>query len=114
MAEYFGDLNGLLKSSKHIAAAFDGSQKMVPEFDETCDHFSGCWGEDGEGDELAEALNAKYRERRKSVIETATGVTEGIAALINAVAQQAEPIGRPQRHAIEDIENVASESEARR
>lgn len=113
MAEYSAYLKGILEGSEHIAAAFEGSQKMVPEFDNTCQNFSDCWGEEDD-DELAAALHEKYRKIRESVIETATGVTEGIAALIDAVAQQAESTGRPQQYAIEDIENVASESEARR
>jgi len=114
MAEYSADLEGILKGSKHIAAAFEGSRKMLPEFEKTCQNFYGWWGEEGEGDEFADKLGENYRGKRESVAEAVKGFTEAVEGLINAVADQAGSVGRPQQYAMEDIDNVASEGEARR
>lgn len=114
MVGYSADLEGILKGSKHIAAAFEGSKKMLPQFEATCQEFHGWWGEEGEGDDFADKLGESYRGKRESVADAVRGFTEAIDGLINAVAEQADLVGRPQQHALEDIENSRSESETRR
>ncbi|GAA4792639.1 hypothetical protein [Streptomyces ziwulingensis] len=111
--EYSANVSDIRASSKHIDDAVRGAEALGPRFEENWDMTSGWWGEEG-GDDFADAVGPQCREEKEQVTKTVSDITSGFLALVDAVAQEADNVQRPQVQALDDIEALKAESESRR
>ncbi|MET9562769.1 MULTISPECIES: hypothetical protein [Streptomyces] len=110
---YSANVANIRASSKHIDDAVKGAEQLGPRFEDNWAMTSGWWGEEGD-DDFADAVGPQCRDEKERVTETITAITSGFLALVDAVAQEADHVQRPQVQALDDIGTLNAESENRR
>lgn len=112
--EFSADVTGIRAGSRHIDDAVRGSETLGAKFKANWARTEGWWGEEGTDDPLADQLGPQCRDEKDQVDKTVSDITGGFLALVDAVAQEAENVQRPQLHALDDIQTLSAESENRR
>ncbi|OON81685.1 hypothetical protein [Streptomyces tsukubensis] len=111
--EYAANVSGVMAGSKHMDDAVRGAEELGPRFETNWDMTEGWWGEEG-SDDFADQIGPQCREEKERVVRTAKDIVAGFLALVDAVAQEAVNVQRPQFQALEDIQTQHVESETRR
>ncbi|MEU3459426.1 hypothetical protein ABZ721_05640 [Streptomyces sp. NPDC006733] len=112
--EYSANVGDIRAGSKHIDAAVRGSEELGPRFEDNWHLTAGWWGEEGGDDVFANTVGEQCRNEKEQVTQTVSAITSGFLALVDAVAEEAVNVQRPQVQALDDIQTLSSESENRR
>ncbi|MGI5197945.1 hypothetical protein ACQEVY_30665 [Streptomyces sp. CA-288835] len=112
-SEFSGDVTELRAKSKHLDDAVRGAETLGDKFEANWAKTEGWWGERGD-DEWAEKVGSQCVDEKEQVTQTVGDITGGFLALVDAVAQEADKIQRPQLQALDDLQTLSDESESRR
>ena len=106
---YSADMDRILRGSAGLRDAVRFSDRMLPEFLEQVEETFGWWGDErGDGDLVRQVVGPQCGKEHEGVLRTLAAITSGFTALVDAVADEAVNVKRPQGDALDQIHDEAA------
>ncbi|MGC9501091.1 hypothetical protein [Streptomyces sp. WG7] len=94
----------IVKSSKELAALELLGKKMAANLKAGYEYYFGCWGQEGQGDDFADAVIPEVKKVMEALAMAVEAVDGVIKGLVNSLGAEAAAIQKPQDTALNDIQ----------
>ncbi|MFD9545660.1 hypothetical protein [Streptomyces sp. NPDC060022] len=111
---YSADIEQILRGSARLREAVRLGERMLPEFEEKIQQTWGWWGDEYGDDPYATQVGSQYRKEYEGVIDTLRAITNGFTGLVEAVADEAINVKRPQDDALDQINDESAKGGVKR
>lgn len=111
---YSADIEQILRGSKRLSEAVRLSDQMLPEYEERTQRTWGWWGDEYGDDPYATQVGSQCRKEHEGVLATLRAITTGFRGLVDAVADEAVNVKRPQDDALDQIHDESGKGGVKR